>query len=70
MTTLLEEMRKRSPRFFRVDHRRNRKPKKIIIEDDPFSCSNCVVRDRRSPEHCDRCMSNPDAERLRKVGLL
>ena len=33
-------------------------------------CSTCVVRDCRSPEHCDPCSANPDKERLKKAGLL
>lgn len=66
MPSLLEQMRKLSPQFFKVDRRR----KKTIIPDAVFSCKTCVVREKRAPVHCDPCNSNPDAARLKRVGLL
>ena len=34
------------------------------------ACYGCVVAGARDPLHCDPCRVNPDAERLKRVGLL
>ena len=66
MPSLLEIMRKQTPQFFKVDRRRI----KTVIPDVVFSCKTCIVKEKRAPEHCDPCSSNPDAARLKRVGLL
>lgn len=71
--SLYEVYKRENPRRFQVD-RHNVSKKAVIDEKDyiskDYSCFNCVVKNNRSPEHCDPCSENPDRERMKRAGLL
>lgn len=62
--TLYEWDKSRNPRMYKVGD------KNFRLKNEDHPCSNCLVRDCRSPEHCDPCPVNPDRERLKKARLL
>ena len=67
LKSLYEELREQNPRKFKVDLDASLD---FDIRKTVNACSDCIVRDCRSPEHCDPCPVNPDRKRLKRVGLL
>jgi len=66
--SLLEEMRREYPHKFRVDPHSSLDYKRNLKVNN--SCLDCIVKDNRSPDHCDPCPDNPDRKRLIRAGLL
>lgn len=50
--SIYESLRKSRPRSFRV-----------YLEANIDPCFTCVVKDARSPEHCNECFVNPDKKK-------
>ena len=62
MSSLYEELKNNNSENFKVDH--------DYSLNFPYSCKECIIKDYRSPEHCDPCPANPDRERLIRSRLL